>query len=133
MQAPAGTTLLIRNGLIMLPDGDWDKPSAADIAIVGDTIAGIAPRFEMQPGTAVEELDASRHLVVPGFVNSHYHSHDVLAKGSFEEIPLETWCLNALPPQFPPRSAEEVYARTLLGALECLRSGMPTVQDMLTL
>jgi guanine deaminase len=133
MQAPAGTTLLIRNGLVMLPDGDWDKPAAADIAIAGDTIAAIAPRFETPAGSTVEELDANRHLVLPGFVNSHYHSHDVLAKGSFEEIPLETWCLNALPPQFPPRSAEEIYARTLLGALECLRSGMTTVQDMLTL
>jgi 5-methylthioadenosine/S-adenosylhomocysteine deaminase len=38
-----------------------------------------------------------------------------------------------LPPQYPPRTVEEVYARTLLGALECLRSGMTTIQDMLTL
>ena len=29
--------------------------------------------------------------------------------------------------------SEEIYARTLLGALECLRSGMTTIQDMLTL
>jgi 5-methylthioadenosine/S-adenosylhomocysteine deaminase len=71
--------------------------------------------------------------VLPGFVNAHYHSHDVLAKGTLEEVPLESWRLYALPPQYPPRSVEEVYARTLLGALECLRSGMTTVQDMLTL
>jgi guanine deaminase len=133
MQLPAATTLLIRGGQVMLPDGDWDTPAVADIAIAGETIAGIAPRFEKPAGAAVAELDAGRHLVLPGFINSHYHSHDVLAKGSFEEIPLETWCLNALPPQFPPRSVEEIYARTLLGALECLRSGMTTVQDMLTL
>ena len=78
-------------------------------------------------------IDARDHLVLPGFVNAHYHSHDVLAKGTLEEVPLETWRLYALPPQYPPRSAEEVYARTLLGALECLRSGMTTIQDMLTL
>ncbi len=78
-------------------------------------------------------LDARDHLVLPGFVNAHYHSHDVLAKGTLEEVPLESWRLYALPPQYPPRSAEEVYARTLLGALECLRSGITTIQDMLTL
>ncbi|MBI3758521.1 MAG: amidohydrolase family protein [Deltaproteobacteria bacterium] len=78
-------------------------------------------------------IDARDHLVLPGFVNAHYHSHDVLAKGTLEEVPLETWRLYALPPQYPPRSVEEVYARTLLGALECLRSGMTTIQDMLTL
>ena len=71
--------------------------------------------------------------MLPGFVNAHYHSHDVLAKGTLEEVPLESWRLYALPPQYPPRSTEEVYARTLLGALECLRSGMTTIQDMLTL
>jgi 5-methylthioadenosine/S-adenosylhomocysteine deaminase len=57
----------------------------------------------------------------------------VLAKGTLEEVPLETWRLYALPPQYPPRSVKEVRARTLLGALECLRSGMTTIQDMLTL
>ncbi len=71
--------------------------------------------------------------MLPGFVNAHYHSHDVLAKGTLEEVPLESWRLYALPPQYPPRSTEEVYARTLLGALECLRSGITTIQDMLTL
>jgi len=78
-------------------------------------------------------IDARDHLVLPGFVNAHYHSHDILAKGTLEEVPLESWRLYALPPQYPPRSVEEVYARTLLGALECLRSGMTTIQDMLTL
>ena len=68
-----------------------------------------------------------------GVHKAHYHSHDVLAKGTLEEVPLETWRLYALPPQYPPRSVEEIYARTLLGALECLRSGMTTIQDMLTL
>ena len=57
----------------------------------------------------------------------------MLAKGTLEEVPLEAWRLYALPPQYPPRSVEEVHARTLLGALECLRSGMTTIQDMLTL
>jgi guanine deaminase len=130
---PPGTTLIIRGGRPMLPAGNWHAPAAADIAIAGDTIAGIAPGFAPIAGAAIEELDGRGHLVLPGFINAHYHSHDVLAKGTLEEVPLETWRLYALPPQYPPRSMEEVRARTLLGALECLRSGMTTIQDMLTL
>ncbi|MEJ0069607.1 MAG: amidohydrolase family protein [Pseudomonadota bacterium] len=84
-------------------------------------------------GRGVDVIEAAGKLVLPGFINAHYHSHDVLAKGTLEEVPLETWRLYALPPQYPPRSVDEIYARTLLGALECLRSGMTTVQDMLTL
>ena len=92
-----------------------------------------SPPASRPAGAPIDELDARGHLVLPGFVNAHYHSHDVLAKGTLEEVPLEAWRLYALPPQYPPRSVEEVRARTLLGGLECLRSGMTTIQDMLTL
>src|SRR5207253_6710719 len=128
---PAGTTLLIRGGRVLTPAADWHQPASADIAVAGDTIAGISDTYEV--GAGVEVIDAREHLVLPGFINAHYHSHDVLAKGTLEEVPLESWRLYALPPQYPPRSTEEVRARTLLGALECLRSGMTTIQDMLTL
>jgi 5-methylthioadenosine/S-adenosylhomocysteine deaminase len=130
---PAGTTLLLSGGRALLPGGDWHNPDQVDIAIAGDTIAGVAPRYSRQGEPAIETIDARNHLVLPGFINAHYHSHDVLAKGTLEEVPLESWRLYALPPQYPPRSPEEIYARTLLGALECLRSGMTTIQDMLTL
>src|SRR5262245_1804308 len=130
---PAGTTLIIRAGRTILPLADWHEPDTLDIAIAGNAIASIAPRFAAVAGAPIEELDAHGHLVLPGFINAHYHSHDVLAKGTLEEVPLETWRLYALPPQYPPRSVEEVRARTLLCARECLRSGMTTIQDMLTL
>ena len=132
-EIPNGTTLLLKGGRALLPGKDWHDPERTDIAIAGDKIAGVASDYQHGGQTSVEVIDARDHLVVPGFVNAHYHSHDVLAKGTLEEVPLETWRLYALPPQYPPRPAEEVYARTLLGALECLRSGMTTIQDMLTL
>src|SRR5581483_4195661 len=47
--------------------------------------------------------------------------------------PLEQWVLNALPRNYPPRSAAEIRARTLLGAVECIRGGITTVQDLVTL
>src|SRR3984957_17001888 len=129
----AGTTLLLRGGRALTPAADWHDPPQADIAVAGDLIAGVAPAYRLADARGVDVIEARDHLVLPGFVNAHYHSHDVLAKGTLEEVPLETWRLYALPPQYPPRSVEEVYARTMLGALECLRSGMTTIQDMLTL
>jgi len=41
--------------------------------------------------------------------------------------------LSALPPAYPKRSKAEIRARTLLGAIECLRSGITTVQDLATI
>src|SRR3984957_20553394 len=130
---PAGTTLLLRGGRGPWPAAGWHNPPPADIAVAGDLIAGVAPAYRLADARGGDVIDARDFLVLPGFVNAHYHSHDVLAKGTLEEVPLETWRLYVLPPQYPPRSAEEIYERSLLGALECLRSGMTTIQDMLTL
>ena len=127
--------ILIKNAMIYDHDGDTDLPRRGDILIEGNRIAAVgdvtgqANSAERSPQT----IDASDKLVLPGFVNAHYHSHDTLLKGCFETIPLEFWILNALPPAYPKRSKEEVRARTLIGALECIRYGITTVQDMLTL
>jgi guanine deaminase len=130
---PVGTTLLLKGGRALTPSADWHDPPQVDIAVARDKIVGVCSGYRLGDDRNLEVIEARDHLVLPGFVNAHYHSHDVLAKGTLEEVPLESWRLYALPPQYPPRSTEEVYARTLLGALECLRSGMTTIQDMLTL
>ena len=41
--------------------------------------------------------------------------------------------MTATPPSYPPRSLEELRIRTLLGAVDCLRGGITTVQDMATI
>jgi 5-methylthioadenosine/S-adenosylhomocysteine deaminase len=136
--SPNGKTVLISGGLVYDDDGDTDHPFRADISIVGDTITSVD---RCRPGALVDVranradviIDASDRLVLPGLVNAHYHSHDALLKGCFETIPRETWLLNALPPNYRPRSLAELRARTLLGAVECLRAGITTVQDMATL
>jgi 5-methylthioadenosine/S-adenosylhomocysteine deaminase len=125
------TTLLVSNGLVYDHDGDTDHPARADILVRDGKIVQVAPRISLQD--PAETLDASGMLVLPGFVNAHYHSHDVLMKGAWETLPLEIWLMKALPPSYPKRSREEIKVRALLGAWECLRGGITTVQDMVTL
>ena len=72
-------------------------------------------------------------MVVPGFVNAHYHSYDVLAKGLLEDMPFDVWALHSQPAYFGPRGKAELRMRVLLGAIECMRNGITTVQDMSTL
>jgi guanine deaminase len=125
-------SLLVTNGMVYDHDGDTDRPAVADILVRDGRIADVAPGLEMRE-KADETLDASGMLVLPGFVNAHYHSHDVLMKGAWETLPLEIWLMKALPPSYPKRSREEIKVRALLGAWECLRGGITTVQDMVTL
>ena len=76
-----------------MPDADWNDPPQADIVIAGDKIAGIGLDYRIGDTRSIEVFDACDLLVLPGFVNAHYHSHDVLAKGTLEEVPLESWRL----------------------------------------
>ena len=69
--------------------------------------------------------------MIPDLVNAHYHSHDVLSRGMFEDIPLEVWIALAILPPNRVLTPREVRLRTLLGAIDCLRNGITTVQDML--
>ncbi len=122
--------LLVRGGRLVDLDGDPHRPPVVDILVGKGRIAAVAPRIDA-PGAEV--IEAAGRLVVPGFVNAHYHSHDLLLRGAFDVTGLEYWAINALPRAYPPRGDAELRLRTLLGAAECLRGGITAVQDMLTL
>lgn len=130
----AAPPLLIRGGLVY-DSGRPDRPRAADVHLRDGRIREISPPSPAdQPAPDdVDVLDATGHLVMPGLINAHYHSHDTLLKGAFEPTYLESWMMRALPARYGPRPLDEIYARTLIGAVDCLRSGITTVQDMLSL
>ncbi len=128
----AANKILIKGGLVYDHDGDVHKPVAADILIEGDAIVSVGPSLPAQRTQGAEVIDARDHLVIPGLINAHYHSHDTLCRGMFEEMPLEFWLLYTLP-MGAFRSKQELRLRTLVGALEAMRCGITTLQDMLGL
>ena len=82
------TRYLIRGGRVYDHDGDVHQPATADLLISDGKIERIAPRIADFDG---EIIEAAGKLIVPGFVNAHYHSHDALLKGMFEEMPFDIW------------------------------------------
>src|SRR5580704_19594165 len=83
--------LLIRGGRVYRHDGDVDDPPVRDILIRGSRIVSVtapdedaALKEEIVRRAAVlgkaQVIEARGKLVIPGFVNAHYHSYDVLAK-----------------------------------------------------
>src|SRR5262249_16740373 len=123
--------ILIRGGRGYDHDGDVHQPGAADILIADGTIGRIAS--EIAAGAGTDVIEARGKLVAPGFVNAHYHSHDGLLKGMFEEMPFDIWAIHTNAANYGVRSHREVRLRTLLGAAEMLKNGITTVQDFLTL
>ena len=121
--------MLIRGARVLDPASPQARPCVADILVEGDRIVSVGDAVRDCAGPTI---DARGMLAIPGFVSAHYHSHDTLLKGCFERMPLEAWFLHAIPPNYAQRSREEVRARVLIGALEALKSGITTLQDMAT-
>lgn len=70
-QAP-GYDVLIRGGRIV--DGTGNPWFHGDLAITGERIARIAPPGTIDPARAAETVDATGHVVSPGFVDIQSHS-----------------------------------------------------------
>ena len=124
--------LLITNARLFDLEGDTALPPVADLLILQGRIAAIGPEAAALAPEGIARLDATGKLLIPGLVNAHYHSHDVLLRGLFEQMPLDVWGLYSSPTNFSHRPAKEVYLRTLLGAADCLTGGVTTMQDMVT-
>ena len=117
---------LLRAALALTGDDHVFDAALHDIAIEGDRIAAIAPA-----GSLIGDriIDLSGHLLVPGLINGHFHSHEHFQKGRVENLPLEIWLhytRTPLPVLLNPR---QIYLRTLIGAIEALRTGTTTVLD----
>ncbi|MEM8581562.1 MAG: amidohydrolase family protein [Pseudomonadota bacterium] len=125
-------SLTIQGARVMLPDADPHHPPFRDVHIANGRIARISASGE-PPQEGTEVIDGRGKLLVPGFVNAHYHSYDVLAKGLMEDMPFDLWALLSQPAYWGKRSPAELRLRTLIGGLECLKNGVTCVQDMNTI
>lgn len=125
--------LFIQGARVMLLDPDPHDPPVRDVLVQAGRIVSIAEQGGAAPPPDAEVIDGRGHLMVPGFINAHYHSYDVLAKGMMEDMPFDLWALLSQPGYWGKRPKEELRLRTLIGGLECLKNGVTTVQDMNTL
>ena len=101
-----------------------------DLLVEGDRIATIGKDLHQTVGELDEVISGNGHLVVPGLVNAHLHSHDRFDKGRFGTMPLEVWISLYNPPTLSRAwTPRECYLRTILSGIDLLRSGTTTVID----
>jgi 5-methylthioadenosine/S-adenosylhomocysteine deaminase len=141
--ASTGARLTLIRGARLYDRGlDVHKPPVRDVIIDGSRIASVTQPDELAERKSeiaaaagsgrpnVRLVEGNGKLLIPGLVNAHYHSYDVLSKGRFEDMPFDVWALYSQPAYWGRRSKAELRARTLLGAMEALRHGITTIQDM---
>ncbi|MFN9120284.1 MAG: amidohydrolase family protein [bacterium] len=123
-------SLLLRGARALLGT-DFNLSGPLDVAIADGRIRAIGPAGSLPDAPLVISLE--RRLLAPGMVNGHFHSHEHFQRGRHENQPLELWMHNVRPVRPVPLTPRDAYLRTMIGAIECLRSGATTVVDDLTL
>ncbi|SIP96867.1 amidohydrolase family protein [Marinobacterium stanieri] len=118
---------LIRNAEAILAQGI--SSSATDLRIADGIITEIGQGLLPQEGE--QQVDASRSVIYPGFINTHHH----LAQSALKGIPaginqgLGEW-LASVPYRFWPHiDPELMLAAAKMGLAEQLRSGATTCAD----
>ncbi|BBG02179.1 MULTISPECIES: amidohydrolase family protein [Pseudonocardia] len=121
--------LVIRDAEVLTMDAvTGATPVRRSIRIDGDTITEVGTRVRTDDTDTV--LDGRDRLVCPGFVNAHTHSWEYLAKGRYDNLPLELWMLYSYPILGArPLSPDLIRLRSLLFAAESLKSGVTTLVD----
>ncbi len=74
-------------------------------------------------------IEGDGAALLPGFVNTHAHSHSSLTRGSAEGLPLERW-LAVIEKEQARLTDEQAYIGALATYAEALLSGTTTIVDM---
>jgi 5-methylthioadenosine/S-adenosylhomocysteine deaminase len=114
-------------GCVALIGEDARPDGPVDIVVEDRLIRDIRPSGAAAPeGSAI---DMRGRLVTAGLINGHHHSHEGYYKGRKDNLPLELW-MNYVRPLKPIElTPREVYLRTMIGAIEAVRSGTTTLCD----
>ena len=98
--------------------------------LVVDGIIQQVSETEIQPDPSDQIYDLQGRLVMPGLVDSHTHLAQSFGRGIYDNLHLTQW----LERRSWDRglNEEEVYAASMLGAIEALRSGTTCVAEMTT-
>ncbi len=119
--------VLIKNGIVVTMDKGRRVLKNFSVGIEEGKIVEVAGRIK---GEADFVIDAKGKIVMPGLVNAHTHIPMTLFRGVADDLPLEKWLRDEIWPIEGKLEAKHVYAGTLLGCLEMIKSGTTCFNDM---
>jgi 5-methylthioadenosine/S-adenosylhomocysteine deaminase len=132
----AGRKTLIRGGHVLSMDPAVGNHAKADVLIEGSKIVAVAPRIDA-PDAAV--IDATGHVVMPGFIDTHHHQFETALRSILADAILVNdgrpesaanyyeWMLQKFSLLYRP---EDVYISELFGSISQIDAGVTTVMDV---
>ena len=84
--------LIVSGGTVVTMDGARAVYQDGSLAVRGDSIVAVGPRAEIESHyRGAQVIDASGHLVLPGFINGHTHVPMTLFRGLHDDVTLNDW------------------------------------------
>ena len=123
-------SVVLRGALALLGEEFRFDRKPVDVRIEGAKIAAVGPAGSL---AGDEVVDLAGKLLAPGLINGHFHSHEHFQRGRIENLPLELWMHYVRTPIPVVLNPRQTYLRTLIGAIESLRTGATTVVDDIAL
>src|SRR5215472_9335244 len=124
--------LIISGGTLVTMDGKRTIYEDGAIAVIGDAIALVGPRVDVEKHYQARQAIASNgKLVLPGFINGHTPVPMTLFRGLHDVVTLDDWLHKYIFPA-EAKNVNEGFVRwgTRLAAAEQIRSGVTTFADM---
>jgi 5-methylthioadenosine/S-adenosylhomocysteine deaminase len=122
---------LILNGLVVTMDAEGTILPDGAVAVQGATISDIGHSAKLQQRWRAEKtIDAGGMIVLPGLINAHVHSGDILFRGLVPDIELEPWLEQLWVAEGKFVNTENMELAVRLAMLEMVRGGITTALDM---
>lgn len=124
--AASRRAILLKGGCVLTLDRQVGDFEAADVLIEGTKIVAVRPAIT---APNAEVIDASRAIVMPGFVDTHRHMWEGILRNILPDGSLGDYfkvVTGTLGPAYQPK---DVYAGNLVSALGAIDVGVTTVLD----
>lgn len=125
-------TLLIRHARCLVTMDDARREIADGAIFIRDNVIEQVGTSADLPDTADEIIDARKHVVLPGLINTHHHMYQSLTRAipSAQNVELFDWLTN-LYPIWANLTPAMIFASTQTAMAELMLSGCTTSSDHL--
>jgi 5-methylthioadenosine/S-adenosylhomocysteine deaminase len=120
---------LLKGGTVLSLDPEVGNFRIGDVLIEDGKIAAVAPEITVDEA---EVIDASKTIVMPGFIDTHRHMWEGILRNIGTDVPLEgeisylAFILNTLAPVYRPN---DVYIGNRVSTLGAIDAGITTILD----
>jgi cytosine/adenosine deaminase-related metal-dependent hydrolase len=115
---------LIRGGAVITADPTLGTLPRADVLVRDGVIAGVAPNLSAD---GAEVIDASRMIVMPGLIDSHYHMWSAIGRNFISDGSFGYYAAKWATAEH--YGAKDFYNSVMLGLAELANSGVTTVHN----